>query len=98
MKRDVFDLPEIKINLLGDHQLLNGLTALLTLEIIKKKGYGISPESIIKGFSNCRFPGRFEIVSTSPLIILDGGHNIDGISSFTKMCIRDRPMCRFFFP
>ena len=89
MKRDVFDLPEIKINLLGDHQLLNGLTALLTLEIIKKKGYGISPESIIKGFSNCRFPGRFEIVNTSPLIILDGGHNIDGISSFTKT-LKDR--------
>jgi dihydrofolate synthase/folylpolyglutamate synthase len=89
LKRDVFDLPEIKINLLGDHQLLNGLTALLTLEIIKKKGYGISPESIIKGFSNCRFPGRFEIVNTSPLIILDGGHNIDGISSFTKT-LKDR--------
>lgn len=98
LKRDVFDLPEIKINLLGDHQLLNGLTALLTLEIIKKKGYGISPESIIKGFSNCRFPGRFEIVNTSPLIILDGGHNIDGISSFTKT-LKDRFKSKitFFF-
>ena len=98
LKRDVFNLPEIKINLLGDHQLLNGLTALLTLEIIKKKGYGISPESIIKGFSNCRFPGRFEIVNTSPLIILDGGHNIDGISSFTKT-LKDRFKSKitFFF-
>ncbi|HHZ00672.1 MAG TPA: bifunctional folylpolyglutamate synthase/dihydrofolate synthase [Tissierellia bacterium] len=84
LKRDVFDLPEIKINLLGDHQLLNSVTALAALEIIKKKGFNISSESIMKGFSNCRFPGRFEVVNKNPLIILDGGHNIDGISSFTK--------------
>ena len=84
LKRDVFELPEVKINLLGEHQLLNALTALLTLEIIKKQGFNISSESVIKGFSNCKFPGRFEIINKSPIIILDGGHNIDGISSFTK--------------
>jgi len=84
LKTDVFDLPEIKINLLGDHQLLNSVTALSVLEIIKKKGFNISSESLLKGFSNCRFPGRFEIINMNPLIILDGGHNIDGISSFTR--------------
>jgi len=84
LKSDVFDLPVIKINLLGSHQLLNALTALSALELIKKQGCSISSESIINGFSNCRFPGRFEIINKDPLIILDGGHNIDGINSFTK--------------
>ena len=84
LKNDVFYLPEIKISLLGEHQLLNTLTALLTLEIIKGKGFNISSESILKGFPNCRFPGRFEIINKNPLIILDGGHNIDGIRSFAN--------------
>lgn len=84
LKNDVFDLPKLKINLLGGHQILNALTALLALEIIKKEGYNISNENIINGFSNCRFPGRFEIINKNPLIILDGGHNIDGINQFVK--------------
>lgn len=84
LKNDVFDLPKLKINLLGGHQILNALTALLALETIKKEGYNISNENIINGFSNCRFPGRFEIINKNPLIILDGGHNFDGINQFVK--------------
>ena len=92
LKRDVFELPKLKINLLGDHQLLNALTALSALEIIKKQGYNISSESIENAFSKCKFPGRFEIINKNPHIILDGGHNIDGIRSFTntlKECFKD---------
>ncbi len=84
MKNDVFELPELKINLLGGHQILNVLTALLALEIIKKEGFNISCENIKNGFLNCKFPGRFEIINKKPLIILDGGHNIDGINQFVK--------------
>ncbi len=84
LKEDVFNLPELKINFLGKHQLLNALTALQALEIIKKEGYNINSENVKTGFSNCRFPGRFEIINKNPLIILDGGHNIDGINSFTN--------------
>ena len=84
LKNDVFNLPELKINLLGSHQILNALTALLALEIIKSEGYIIRNENIKNGFLNCRFPGRFEIINKNPLIILDGGHNIDGINQFVK--------------
>ena len=84
LKNDVFNLPELKINLLGSHQILNALTALLALEIIKSEGYIIRNENIRNGFLNCRFPGRFEIINKNPLIILDGGHNIDGINQFVK--------------
>lgn len=99
LKNDVFDLPQLKINLLGDHQLLNSLTALSALEIIKEEGYNISAENIIRGFSNCRFPGRFEIINKDPLIILDGGHNVDGISQFAntiKEYFRDKKIILFF--
>ena len=84
LKTDVFNLPEVKINFLGEHQLYNALTALRTLEIIKKEGYNITEESILEGLKSCRFAGRFEIMRENPIIVLDGGHNINGIEYFSK--------------
>lgn len=83
-KTNIFNLPEIKIHLLGEHQLFNALTALRALEVIKEAGYEISDTSILVGLENCKFAGRFEILDTTPVIIIDGGHNIDGIKYFSK--------------
>jgi len=84
LKTDVFNLPELKINFLGNYQLYNVLTVLQTLEIIKKLGYNITEENIIKGLANCHYAGRFEILCKGPVIILDGGHNLNGIEYFAK--------------
>lgn len=84
LKTDVFNIPELKINFLGEHQLWNALTALRVLEVLKIKGYHITEESIKDGFSTSRFAGRFEVINASPCIILDGGHNINGIEYFSK--------------
>ena len=84
LKTDVFNLPELKINFLGEHQLFNTLTVLQTLEVIKGLGYKITEKSIIEGLASCRYAGRFEVISKNPVIILDGGHNINGIESFSK--------------
>lgn len=84
LKTDTFNLSNLKINLLGEHQLYNAITALLALEIIKEKGYNITEESILEGFKSCRFAGRFEVINKDPIIILDGGHNINGIEYFSK--------------
>ena len=84
LKTDRFNLPNLKINLLGEHQLYNAITALRALEIIKEKGYNITEESIKEGFKSCRFAGRFEVINKEPIIILDGGHNLNGIEYFSK--------------
>ena len=84
LKNDVFDLPEVKISFLGKHQLYNALTALRTLEVIKLSGYNITEESILTGLASVKFAGRFEILHEDPVIVIDGGHNIDGIKAFSK--------------
>ncbi len=99
LKNDVFDLPEIKMNFLGEHQLYNALTALKTLEILKQLGYTIDAKSILEGFNSCRFAGRFEILHENPVIILDGGHNINGIEYFSKAVkeyFKDNKIILFF--
>lgn len=84
LKRDVFDLPNLRLKLLGEHQLYNCATALAALEEVKLSGFSIPQDAIKEGLSRCTFPGRFEIINSEPLIILDGGHNINGIECFAK--------------
>lgn len=84
LKNDVFNLPELKINFLGNHQLYNAATALLALEVLKNIGLNITEDSIKEGLETCRYPGRFEVINKDPVIILDGGHNQNGIEHFAK--------------
>jgi dihydrofolate synthase/folylpolyglutamate synthase len=84
LKTDVFKLDKITIRLLGEHQIYNALTVLCVLEILKKEGYNITEESVKKGLGDCTFAGRFEVLKTNPTIIIDGGHNINGIEYFSK--------------
>lgn len=99
LKTDVFNLPEVKINFLGEHQLYNALTVLRTLEIVKLSGYHITEKNIINGLADCRFAGRFEILHENPVIVLDGGHNINGIEYFSKAVkeyFKDNKIILFF--
>lgn len=74
----------LTIHLLGIHQVINALTALKSIETIKSMGYEISEEAVYGGFENAVWPGRFEILSENPYIVLDGGHNIQGIKALAN--------------
>ena len=89
--KSVFDLENLKINLLGEHQIYNCLTVLKVLEVLKEKGFNITEDSIRQGLLSCKFAGRFEIIQKNPIIILDGGHNINGVEYFSKAVKRYFP-------
>ena len=61
--------------LLGRHQLENAATSLAVLECLRERGYDISAEAIKDGFANVDWPGRMEVLSRVPLIVVDGAHN-----------------------
>lgn len=71
----------LQIGMLGHHQVMNTKTALLTIKVLKELGYDISDEAIYKGLSEAKWPARFELLTKNPLIILDGGHNVQGIEA-----------------
>lgn len=81
---ELCNLKEFEISLLGEHQVYNCLCVLKTLELLEQMNYNISKNAIIDGLKNCKFAGRFEIIKHNPIILLDGGHNIDGIEYFSK--------------
>ena len=66
----------LKTPLLGHFQVQNAALALAASELLSKDCPSISDESIKQGLANTRWPGRLEIVSDNPLVILDGAHNL----------------------
>ena len=63
--------------LLGDHQVENAAMVLAGCEVLIRSGVDLSLEDIRTGFANTRWPGRLEVVKRSPLVILDGAHNLE---------------------
>jgi len=68
---------ELSIPLLGQHQLDNAATAVAALEVLAEKGFNISRDSIINGLARVSWPGRLQILSHHPLLVVDGAHNPD---------------------
>ena len=69
------------VNMAGEHQIYNSLTAIAAIQELNKKGFNITENDIIKGISSVKCPARLEIISKKPLIIIDGAHNADKISA-----------------
>ena len=66
---------QVSIPLLGQYQMDNAAAAVAGLEVLIEKGYKISLDQIKKGMAVVQFPGRMNIVSRNPLVVVDGGHN-----------------------
>ena len=71
----------VKLNLLGLYQPRNASLVLEAVGLLKKIGMNISDEAISTGLEEARWSARFEIINHLPLIIFDGAHNPEGISS-----------------
>ena len=69
----------LTIPLLGTHQIQNAATAYAAL---RTSGIPISDEQIGTGFSQVKWPARFEVVRRDPPVIFDSAHNQD---SFEKL-------------
>lgn len=67
----------LDIPLLGYHQVVNAAVAYATLQVLRGQGIDISEAAIREGFRNTEWPGRFQILSRSPYLIVDSAHNRD---------------------
>lgn len=66
---------DIKLSLLGRHQVKNAICAILAIEALKKHHFIVEEKHIRMTFEHAFFAGRMEIVNHNPTIILDGAHN-----------------------
>ena len=72
---------DIYIPLLGEYQPFNASNVLSAIDILREQGICVSDDAIRIGLSKVVWHARFEILSKTPLIIADGGHNPEGVNS-----------------
>lgn len=76
---------DMEISMVGRHQAENLKTALATLEILRKAGaVKLDREALYEGLKRARQPGRFEVISEDPLVIIDGAHNEAGAQALQE--------------
>jgi len=68
----------LHLNLRGSHQIVNATTALGAIEVLEDLGYPVSTDSMVEGLREVNWPGRLEVVASSPKVVLDGAHNPAG--------------------
>ena len=70
-------LRKLRLALSGAHQVDNAALVLAACETLNRTGRAKIPEAAITaGLASAQWPGRLEIVSEAPCIILDGAHNL----------------------
>jgi dihydrofolate synthase/folylpolyglutamate synthase len=91
-------LTNVSIQMPGAHQRENASVAIKALEILREKEYySISDEHIRKGLAATTWIGRFEQLSETPLLIVDGAHNKEGMESLAQTLKQHYPLKRYRF-
>lgn len=103
----------LKLSLLGQHQVENAALAIGAIEELRKQKVKIKEEAIRKALAQARFAGRLEILQKRPLIILDSAHNpqkmrtlitaFSKLFSYRHLCVifalkKDKDLTNVLFP
>ncbi len=75
---------EYEIHLLGAHQQRNAALVVETVGVLKKEGMHIPDGALAAGLARARWPGRFEVLSLEPPVVVDGAHNAHGFAAALK--------------
>ncbi|MCX7571388.1 bifunctional folylpolyglutamate synthase/dihydrofolate synthase [Tumebacillus sp. DT12] len=87
----------LRIRLLGPHQIDNAALALAACVQLRRMGVAITGEAMQAGLKSAAWPGRLEIVSQSPLTLLDGAHNPEGAAALAAALKELLPNRRLIF-
>lgn len=82
-------IQSLTVTLNGAHQLVNAAVAVMTLEVLRQYyALIVDDEDLAAGLRETSWPGRLEMVSESPRILLDGAHNPEGMEALAA-ALRD---------
>jgi len=69
--------PGLTLSALGRHQQVNAAVAIAAAEVFmgQRKGVPLDPDLVRQALAHTRLPGRIEVLSEAPLLVVDGAHN-----------------------
>ena len=74
----------LAVPLMGEHQAVNCGLALAMLDKLKLRGFAFDDSKALEGLSQMKLPGRLEVVSRDPHVIIDGAHNAASIQALFR--------------
>ncbi|PWT89476.1 MAG: bifunctional folylpolyglutamate synthase/dihydrofolate synthase [Blastocatellia bacterium] len=88
----------LQLGLRGQHQIENTVIAIQLAESLRKLGFSIARQAIIAGVQAARHPGRLELFSSNPPVLLDGAHNPAGAQALRNYLeqFASRPLVLIF--
>ncbi len=82
LENEKTSLSNLRLHLLGDHQLDNASCAVSAALELEKKGFKkITERAIRQGLENVVWPGRFEIMRHEPLVVLDCAKDLEAMKA-----------------
>jgi dihydrofolate synthase/folylpolyglutamate synthase len=82
-------LQSLTVTLNGAHQIMNAAVAVMTLEVLRQYyALIVEDDDLAIALRNTSWPGRLEMVSQNPRILLDGAHNPEGMEALAA-ALRD---------
>ncbi len=76
---------DVQLPLLGGYQSTNaGVAAALARQVADELDDDLDDRAMVRGLRSAHWPGRFEVMETTPLTVLDGAHNPDACESVTE--------------
>ena len=79
---------EYRLGLKGEYQAENAAIVCEMVDVLRSGGYKISDDALRDGFKNAHWMARYEFIT--PDIVIDGGHNIDGIRALKKSLMAEK--------
>lgn len=77
------ELDQLELSLMGAHQVENASLAVASLLYLKDANMiSLKEQHIRTGLVKAYWPGRMEMISKTPMIIVDGAHNPEGMRAF----------------
>ena len=70
---------DVLVSLHGIHQGVNAATAIVAAEAFL--GRGLGDEVVVTTLAKAKMPGRMELISRKPMIVVDGAHNPAGVKA-----------------
>ncbi|PLR84993.1 bifunctional folylpolyglutamate synthase/dihydrofolate synthase [Bacillus canaveralius] len=79
------NLENVEIHMIGKHQTENAALAIMSAQILNHSfSFEIDESAVRAGLKKASWPGRFEIISENPLIVMDGAHNEEGVAALVR--------------
>lgn len=74
----------LAVPLIGEHQAINCGLALAVIDRLKSRGVAINDAKAMEGLAKTVIPGRMEMISATPRVLVDAAHNAASVDALMR--------------